>query len=356
VYADSSVAQLYRDNIRIKVLDQQTFELSATFSSATAGGYHYGEKRNETLEVPEGDWKQQFKFGDSIELPFLKVLIEKRAATIATGGEWLFNFGDYWGTVSSYKNITIRPAPDGSSILLLSLTGSNKQRLIDYINTSSVILERGELERKNKFAVSTIEYIDSSLVLQEKALRKSEQDLEDFKDTSQLIDVLSQGADFNQRLSEFEIEKRGIQNKLNYYDNLKSYLKNKTDYSVVQAPSVVGIEEGSISAAVLRLITLSEERKKREFAMRSDAPVFREIDRDINAVKEVIYENIKSSNYLLNMELAALQAQIGTVEAQIKKLPKEQQEFLKIQRQFDMDNNIYTVFMSRRAGKSSQCL
>ncbi|MFB0903943.1 MAG: polysaccharide biosynthesis tyrosine autokinase [Nonlabens sp.] len=349
VYADSSVAQLYRDNIRIKVLDQQTFELSATFSSATAGGFHYGEKRKETLEVPEGDWKQQFKFGDSIELPFLKVLIEKRAATIATGGEWLFNFGDYWGTVNSYKNITIRPAPDGSSILLLSLTGSNKQRLIDYINTSSVILERGELERKNKFAVSTIEYIDSSLVLQEKALRKSEQDLEDFKDTSQLIDVLSQGADFNQRLSEFEIEKRGIQNKLNYYDNLKSYLKNKTDYSVVQAPSVVGIEEGSISAAVLRLITLSEERKKREFAMRSDAPVFREIDRDINAVKEVIYENIKSSNYLLNMELAALQAQIGTVEAQIKKLPKEQQEFLKIQRQFDMDNNIYTVFMSRRA-------
>jgi len=349
VYADSSAAQLYGNNIRIKVLDQQTFELSATFSSATAGGYHYGEKRDETLEVPEGDWKQQFKFGDSIQLPFLKVLIEKRGATIATGGEWLFNFGDYWGTVNSYKNIAIRPAPDGSSILLLSLTGGNKQRLIDYINTSSVILERGELERKNKFAVSTIEYIDSSLVLQEKSLRKSEQDLEDFKDTSQLIDVLSQSSDFNQRLSEFEIEKRGIQNKLNYYDNLKSYLKNKTDYSVIQAPSVVGIEEGSISAAVFRLITLSEERKKREFAMRPDAPVFREIDRDINAVKEVIYENIKSSNYLLNEELAALYEQIGKVEAQIKKLPKEQQEFLKIQRQFDMDNNIYTVFMSRRA-------
>jgi tyrosine-protein kinase Etk/Wzc len=349
VYADSGAAQLYRDNIRIKVVDQQTFELSITFSSAAAGGYHYGEKRKETLEVPQGDWKQQFKFGDSIQLPFLKVLIEKRGATIPTGGEWLFNFGDYWGTVNRYKNIAIKPAPDGSSILLLSLTGGNKQRLIDYINTSSVILERGELERKNKFAVSTIEYIDSSLVLQEKALRKSEQDLEDFKDTSQLIDVLSQSSDFNQRLSEFEIEKRGIQNKLNYYDNLKSYLKNKTDYSVVQAPSVVGIEEGSISAAVFRLITLSEERKKREFAMRPDAPVFREIDRDINAVKEVIYENIKSSNYLLNEEFAALHAQIGKVEAQIKKLPKEQQEFLKIQRQFDMDNNIYTVYRSRRA-------
>jgi capsular exopolysaccharide synthesis family protein len=348
VYADNSAAQ-FNGMFKIKVLDQQTFELSSTFSSATARGFHYGEKRNENLEVPEGNWKQQFRFGDSIQLPFLKVLIEKRGATIATGGEWLFNFGDYWGTVNRYKNIAIKPAPAGSSILLLSLTGGNKQRLIDYINTSSVILERGELARKNKFAVSTIEYIDSSLILQEKALRKSEQDLKDFKDSSQLIDVLSQSSDFNARLSKFEIEKRGIQNKLNYYDNLKNYLKDKTDYSVIQAPSVVGIEEGSISAAVFRLITLSEERKKREFAMRADAPVFREIDRDINAVKEVIYENIKSSNYLLNQELAALYAQIGKVEAQIKKLPKEQQEFLKIQRQFDMDNNIYTVYLSRRA-------
>jgi tyrosine-protein kinase Etk/Wzc len=349
VYADSSKAQLYGRNIRIKVLDQKRFELSTFFPSTSVGGYHYGQKRNQPVVVPQGTWKKQFKFGDSIQLPFLNAVVEKRGATIATGGEWLFNFGNYWGTVNRYKNIAIRPTPEGSSILLLSLTGGNKQRLIDYINTSSVILERGELERKNKFAVSTIEYIDSSLIIQEKALKRSEQNLQDFKDKSQLLDALTQNSDFNKRLTDFEIQERGIQNKINYYNNLKSYLKNRTDYTVIQAPSVVGIEEGSISSAVGRLITLSEERKKREFAMRADAPVFREIDRDINAIKEVIYENIKSSNNLLNRELNILYGQIGKVEAQIKKLPKEQQEFLRIQRQFDLDKNAYNVYMAKRA-------
>lgn len=348
IYADTSAAQLYGKNIRIKVIDQERFELSTSFPNATAGGYHYGNKKPEPVTVPQGTWKQQFKFGDSISLPFLKVLIEKRGEKITTG-EWLFNFGNYWGTVSRYKDIAIRAEPSGSSILKLSMQGGNKQRLIDYINTSSIILERGELERKNKFAVSTIKYIDSSLVLQEKALKKSEQELEDFKDKSQMLDALSQNSDFNQKLSEFEIQKRGIQNKINYYDNLKSYLQNKTDYTVIQAPSIVGIEEGSIGGAVSRLVSLSEERKKREFAMRPDAPIFQQLDRDINAVKDVIYENIASSKSLLNKELNMLYGDINKVEAQIKKLPKEQQEFLRIQRQFDMDRNAYNVYMAKRA-------
>ncbi|WP_213520213.1 polysaccharide biosynthesis tyrosine autokinase [Nonlabens sp.] len=349
MYADSNKAQLYGKNIRIKVKDQERFELSTEFPSPQASGYHYGQKANQSITVPQGTWKQEFQFGDSIQLPFLNAMIEKRGSTIATGGEWLINFGNYWGTVHNYKSIAINPSPEGSSILLLSLSGGNKQRLIDYINTSSVILERGELERKNKFAVSTIRYIDSSLVLQEKALKKSEQDLEKFKDKSLLVDALTQNTDFNKRLTDFEIQERSIQNKINYYNNLKAYLKNKTDYTVIQAPSVVGIEEGSISSAVARLINLSEERKKREFAMRADAPVFREIDRDINAIKEVIYENIKSSNSLLKKELGMLYTQINQVEGQIKKLPKEQQEFLRIQRQFDLDKNAYNVYMSRKA-------
>ncbi|WP_438961876.1 polysaccharide biosynthesis tyrosine autokinase [Nonlabens sp.] len=348
IYADTSAAQLYGNNIRIKVLDQDRYELSTTFSSATASGYHYANRVSKSLSVPEGAWSETFTFGQKVDLPFLKITIEKRGETIKTG-EWLFNFGSYWGTVNRYKGISISQEPLGSSILKLSLQGKNKQRLIDYINTSSIILERGELKRKNKFAVSTIKYIDSSLIVQEKALKKSEQELEDFRDKSQILDATVQNSDFNKKLTDFEIKKRGIQNKLNYYDNLKTYLQTRTDYTVIQAPSVVGIEEGSIAGAVTRLINLSEERKKREFAMRADAPVFRELDRDINAIKDVIYENIRSSKSLLNKELSDLYGQINKLEAQIKKLPKEQQEFLKIQRQFDVNQNAYNIFMAKKA-------
>lgn len=45
IYADSSKAQLSGKNIRIKVLDQERFELSTSFPNTTASGYHYGLKK-----------------------------------------------------------------------------------------------------------------------------------------------------------------------------------------------------------------------------------------------------------------------------------------------------------------------
>jgi len=348
VYVDTTAAQLYQYYITIKVLNEKSFELSSNFEGATASGFDYSNKEPVRVKVPKGEWKQSFKFGEKIDLPFLKATIERRAENVATG-EWLIRFENYWGTVIGYKSISVNQQPEGSSILNLRLQGLNKQRLIDYINTSSEVLVTEELRKKNKFAVSTIEYIDSSLQRQSALLKESEQDLATFRDNSQLIDAATQNTDFNEKLTGFEIQERDLLNRTNYYENLKTYLQSKSDYTAIQAPSVVGISEGSIGGFVGQLIRLSEERKRREFTLKPDAPVFRELDREIDAIKTVIYENISSSTTLLQRELGQINREINKLESQIKQLPKEQQEFLKIQRQFDVTQQAYNVFQAKRA-------
>ncbi len=348
VFADSTVAQLYQQPIAVNVLDQERFELSATFGSNAAAGFNYGSKENVLVDVPQGEWKQQFKFGEAIDLPFLKATIDRRAENVATGN-WLIRFENYWPKVMAYKTIGVRQEPEGSSILHLSLQGLNKQRLIDYINTSSEVLVTEELRKKNKFAVSTIAYIDSSLNRQSALLKESESELENFRGNSQLVDAASQNTDFNDKLTSNEIQKRDLLNKLNYYETLETYLRRRSDYSAIQAPSVVGISEGSIGGFVGQLISLSQERKRREATLKPDAPIFRELDRDIDAIKTVIYENITSSTSLLNSELGVINREINKLESQLKSLPKEQQEFLKIQRQFDITQQQYNVFQAKRA-------
>lgn len=348
VYADTTAAQLVNTPIRVKVLDQGRFELSANFPSSLSSGFHYGRKMPKAVETPQGEWKKIYKFGTKIEEPFLHATIEKVGEQVATG-EWLISFGNYWGTVNTYKGIQVQQTPDGSSILRLSLDGRNKARLIDYINTSSKVLERDELYRKNKFAISTIKYIDSSLVAQAKMLKESEDELDAFKSNSGLIDLTSQSATFNSQLTDLEIQRRDLENRMNYYNRLRNYLQNKTDYTGIQAPTTVGINEGSIVTLVTRLIALSEERKKKEFSARPDAPVFAQIDRDIDAIKDVIYENITSSRRVIMDEQAEINEQYNRVDAQIKRLPKEQQEFLKIQRKFDVNQNAFSVFQAKKA-------
>lgn len=348
IYVDTSKAQIYQSAIRIKVLDQEKFELSAFFPAATTGGFNYHTKEATSVTVPQGEWRQQFKFGEPIRLPFLNITIDRREQVVTTG-EWLFALENYWSTVMGYKGISVRQVPEGSSILSLSLEGKNKARLIDYINTSSEVLVTEELRKKNKFAVSTIQYIDSSLQKQSALLKESESDLESFRNNSQLVDAATQSTDFNQKLTDFEIQKRNLLNRLNYYENLETYLQRRTDYTAIQAPSVVGISEGSIGEFISQLVVLSEERKRREFTLKPDAPVFRQLDRQIDALKDVIFENITSSTGLLQSELGVINREINKLESQIKRLPREQQEYLKIQRQFDVNQQAYTVFQAKRA-------
>ncbi|SCX91967.1 protein involved in gliding motility EpsB [Nonlabens sp. Hel1_33_55] len=348
VFVDTSYAQLYQKNIRIKVLDNDRFELSAPFSGTTAGGFDFVKKEWVSVETPQGEWQQIFEFGEEIDLPFLHITIERTSEQVKTG-EWLFNLGNYWGTVMRYKGIAVSQQPTGSSILSLSMQGLNKKRLIDYINKSSEVLVTEELRKKNKFAVSTIKYIDSSLQQQSKLLKESETELAAFRDNTQLIDATSQSTDFNSKLTGFEIQKRDLLNRLNYYETLDTYLKRRSDYTAIQAPSIVGITEGSIGGFIGQLIGLSEERKRLEFSLKPDAPAFRDIDRQIDALKTVIYENIDNSTSLLENELGQINREIGRLESQIKRLPKEQQEFLKIQRQFDITQQAYNVFQAKRA-------
>ncbi|MEN8816306.1 MAG: polysaccharide biosynthesis tyrosine autokinase [Nonlabens sp.] len=348
IYADSDKAQILEKPLRIKVLSDKSFELSADFSNDTASAFNYATKQNKTVTTPQGEWKKVYNFGESIQTSFFNATVERRTATVATG-EWLIEFGNYWDVVNNYKDIAISQKPEGSSIIELSLRGNNKQRLIDYINSSTIVLETDELERKNKYAVSTIKYIDSSLVAQADAIKQSEQELQDFRSSSKIVDISEQNTGFNEKLSNYEIQRTDLQNKQDYYNNLRNYLLTRTDYSTIQAPTVVGINESNILASVTRLISLSEERKRREFSMRPDAPVFADIDRDINAVKDVIFENIASSKVQLDRELSRLNQEIYAVESEIKSLPKEQQELLKIQRQFNNKQNAYEIFLSRRA-------
>ncbi len=348
VYVDTTAAQLYKTPLNITIVDQDNFELAAVFENSKSPGFHYGRKLPKRVPTPQGEWKKKYRFGEKIKEPFLQITIEKVEEVVPTG-TWILNFADYWETVTKYKEIQVTQKPEGSSILQLSLDGLNKARLIDYINTSANVLQRNELNRKNKFAISTIRYIDSSLVAQAKLLKESENELNTFQSSAGLVDITSQSQDYNRKLTEIEIQRRDLERRMNYYDKLRSYLENKTDYTGIQAPTTVGINEGSIVEFISRLVSLSEERKKKEFTARPGAPVFATIDSEIQTLKAVIYENIASSKRVILEQQIEINREYSNVDAQIKRLPKEQQEFLKIQRKLDLNQNAYNVFQAKKA-------
>lgn len=346
---DTLHRQLLKHYMTIEFIDSTRFRLSINFEEEDDFGFmDYTDKSVVTKPVDKQKISKKFRLGEDIRTPFFNGKLVRSKQPLAIGKPYYILFSNFNTVVKNYQSLNVRTLDGGSSILTLSLHGKNKQKITDYLNTTVGVLSSDMLKRKNLFATKTIQFIDSSLSEKSKELKIAEDTLNDFKVRNQILDISGKGAELRTKLNVLDVKENGIEQQLDYYKYLKDYLQSHSDYRKVPAPSVVGIEEPSISSGVRQILKLSEERAKYVQSVKKSAPIYGRIDEQINAAKTVLLENISSSKKSLNRQLSRVRSEIEGFEAEVRKLPKQQQDLLKIQRKYDISQQTYNLFLSKR--------
>ncbi len=350
VEVDTTQPQILGKQLKVVFKDSVTFNLSANFEGGNVLMQNYSTKENSSRYIEAVKFSKDYKIGQKINQSFFSGTFMPNPEMVSHPGNiYYIVFRNYDGVVKQYLGINIRPESAGSSVLRMSLTGNNKAKLVDYLNSSVAVLSQDMLERKNLFATKTIKFIDSSLAIKSVELSSVEDELNKFKNKNEIFDLESEGTDINSKLNALDIRKEGVNRELSYYNTLQDYLIKSSDYRNVPAPSVAGISEGSIIGGVGKIVALAEERNKLQYSFKDGAPIFNDIDRKIDAVKTVLLENIRSSKGLKNQELSSINQDIGKYESEIRKLPKEQQDLLKIERRYNLSQGTYNLFLSKRS-------
>ena len=346
---DKKKGQLTGALISITFVSESVYELKITFENSSVPLIHYADASRSTTNVAVGEFKKRFKVGQEVVLPFLNWRLNiKDNPGFYKGNEYFVRFNDFDGTVSNYKGIAVRADDKGGSVLTLSMQGTNKARLVDYLNATVKMLIKRQLDSKNQFATNTIAFIDSTLVSMESQLKETGNELKSFRKDKNIIDVEDGGVKFSDRILKYDVEKDEITRKIAYYNSLRSYLKSSVDYSKLPAPSVAGIEDPNIVVNVSKLIALSAQRSEMAYAVKSEK-IFKDFDNQMLAVKNVLLENIVTAKQSLQYDLATVNSKIGASESVIKQLPEDQQELIKIKRKYDLSYNIYTTFLQKRS-------
>ncbi len=346
---DKKKGQLTGALISITFVSESVYELKITFENSSVPLIHYADASRSITNVAVGEFKKRFKVGQEVVLPFLNWRLNiKDNPGFYKGNEYFVRFNDFDGTVSNYKGIGVRADDKGGSVLTLSMQGTNKARLVDYLNATVKMLIKRQLDSKNQFATNTIAFIDSTLVSMESQLKETGNELKSFRKDKNIIDVEDGGVKFSDRILKYDVEKDEITRKIAYYNSLRSYLKSSVDYSKLPAPSVAGIEDPNIVVNVSKLIALSTQRSEMAYAVKSEK-IFKDFDNQMLAVKNVLLENIVTAKQSLQYDLATVNSKIGASESVIKQLPEDQQELIKIKRKYDLSDNIYTTFLQKRS-------
>ncbi|MDY0090023.1 MAG: polysaccharide biosynthesis tyrosine autokinase [Flavobacteriaceae bacterium] len=340
--------QLMNRLVRITFISNEEVEVSINFTESEIRTIRYDTKETGMSFVAEGNFKEKFKVNQPIRLPYLNFTIDlKEDAGKIDGQEYFIRFNNFDRTVSKYREIKADVNNKAPSIIKLTHTGTNKNRLVEYLNSTVEMLIRRQLDRKNQFATNTINFIDSNLVAMEKQLKDNEQEIKEFSKDKNIYELEKGGERFTQQLLQYDLEKDRILRKVAYFDNLKNYLNRSTDYSKLPAPSVAGIEESNVVGNVSKLVSLSKEREELAY-MTKNQKWFEDFDKEISALKKVILENIVSAKEVLDIDLRQVNAKMGEIESAIKKLPVQNQEYLRISRKFNLNEIIFTSFLQKR--------
>ncbi|MFV8442936.1 polysaccharide biosynthesis tyrosine autokinase [Flavobacterium sp. LB2P44] len=349
VTIDKSKGQLTGTRIGIAFLSENEYEIRISFENPSVSLLTYTDNSYRSTAVETGDFVKRYKVGQQVSLPFLNWKLQiKDNPGFYKGNEYFVQFNDFDGTVSAYKGLSVQSDEKGSSIITLGMQGTNKARMVEYLNATVKMLIKRQLDSKNQFATNTIAFIDSTLVAMESQLKETGNELKTFRKGKNIYDIEEGGAKFSEKILEFDVKKDEVNRKMAYYNSLKAYLKNSVNYAKLPAPSVAGIEDPNIVVNVSKLIALSTQRSEMAYAVKSDK-IFKDFDNQMEAVKNVLLENIATAKSSLQYDLAMVSSKINQTESTIKQLPEDQQELIKIKRKYDLSDNIYSTFLQKRS-------
>jgi capsular exopolysaccharide synthesis family protein len=348
VNIDKSKNQILDIPVTVKFLTSTEYEIHINQKSSSVPVINYMSNSKNSVGILNNEIVKRYKIGQLVSLPYLNwTLTLNGNQSKYIGEEFMISFKSFDDVVSRYKNIKINIDDKSPSIIKLSLDGTNKARIVDYLNATVKTLMKLQLENKNLFAENTIKFIDTTLRLMEGDLKIANSDLKKFSQNKNISEIELGSGTFQTQLLELDRNNDAVDRKINYYNTLANYLTNSNDYSKLPAPSVAGIEDPNIMLNVSNLIELSVKRSELAKYAKGNK-MFESIDNEITSVKKVLLENIRAAKSAIQFESKQVKTKMDDAEVKLKMLPEDKQEYLKIMRKYDLSNEIYQTYLQKR--------
>ncbi|RZN76072.1 MAG: sugar transporter, partial [Winogradskyella sp.] len=352
VNIDKKQFQMLGKPIEIKSIDDYNFELVYNFQELTSvKGQRFSDRIVKTIKVSPGVFKQKFAYGETVSLPFFNGVVTKREGRNAyTSKQYFINFLNFDALVSGFQNsVKVSFFKGSSTVLTLAQSGYNKSKIVDYLNATVEILRDTELRTKNLYATNTIAFIDSTLGNVSNTINDVNKELNKFRSSNKVFNVPDDISNTSEQLKQYEADRQFERTKINYLNNLENYLQTKTDLSKIAAPSSVGIDESGLLNSISKLNALATQRQNQEKTAREGSILIRRLDAQIDTEKAIAFELISAARRGINLQLSSLNGMIGDLRGKLKKLPQEQQDFLKIQRKLDISQEAYNVYQAKKS-------
>jgi len=208
-----------------------------------------------------------------------------------------------------------------------------------------------DIRDKSSVATLTLKFIDAQLADVSKELNSFETNLQQFKEHNKTVNLSEESKNFLSQLDEIDNNRAKAEIDMRSLDYLYNYVTSNKDAENL-SPSSIGTPDPILLQLITQLQALQGKRKSLAFGATENSPALKVIDSQIAETKNLVIETINNIRNQVNVNLKAVNKQLGTYEETIRKIPSMERELLGIQRGFDVNQNIYLYLLQKKAETS----
>lgn len=250
---------------------------------------------------------------------------------------------------SIYKNVYLEVSPSSktSSILVLSLKTTNKERGILFLNTLISCYNQSALNEKNAISKSTEDFINQRIEMLSKELGTTEKDLEKYKKREGLTDVSSNAEVYVTQNAEYERKRAENETQLNLVKYLREYLSDDGRKGTV-IPSNVGLTDAGLVTLIDQYneIVMSLNRFKMTTAQDNPVVMLK------NSQMESLYTNVRLLLENVEKGLLITQKDLDKQNEKFKGLiyniPTQERMYVEIERQRTIQQQLFVLLLQKR--------
>ena len=245
------------------------------------------------------------------------------------------------------KRLKVEPATKEATIVRLTLEGNDKNMDVDFLNKLAEVFLNYNLDKKNKEANRTIDFIDKQLVGISDSLAITEENLQRFRSKNMVMNLSAQGQIIIDQAMKLENEKARLVIAFNYYTYLAEYLSKDNIGEVPIAPATMGITDAGLTKLVMDLTELQGQYYSKSLGDLN--PMQGQMAQRLKNTKDALKETLNGVKRSNEMAMNENKEQIRTVNAKAAALPVTERELLGIERQFKLNDVLYTFLLEKKS-------
>ncbi len=337
----------YDRKIKLIPIDQDHFHLLIKPSMIEKLRYKVFHYFNLDEEAPPVYFEKDYTYGEKISTPWFILTVQK--VFDMPPGFYYFSYRPN-GSMTWYVRggIDAEPLSNFGSIVAISFMDDVPQRAKDIVDAVVKAYNEEKIREKTEGANKTLSFIDQQLEAIHKTLQKSAGKLESFKATHVVMDVGTKAGTTLTKLSDLESKLYEINTKLSILDNLLNYIKSGKDIKGIDVSSAQLVGP-IVSNLIMKLQEAAQTRSTLLVDFTELHPDVVKVTEQIQQLKSMLVETIKSTIKGLKVRKASLQKLIQEHKKTLQTLPKEEQQLAQLTRNFMVNEKIYSYLLQKRA-------